>query len=161
MLKSNITVRVILQLQKSKVVDTVTLTQILPSKYQQKALLKLKKIIVISFAFKESNCLCIKHMKYFCRSLYSYCVFNQERKLKKKGYEVNENSTEFLKPLPDLNHTTISTALNGEKNYANGTLQILTTDNMNNQNSYKLIGDAANDQKIVKSFPVDDEVSLL
>lgn len=101
-------------------------------------------------------------MKYFNQYLYSYCVFNQERKLKKKGYEVNENSTEFLKPLPDLNHTTtISTALNGEKNYANGTLQLLTTDSLNNQNSYKLIGDAANDHKIVKSFPVDGEVSLL
>ncbi|KAG8193684.1 hypothetical protein JTE90_024046 [Oedothorax gibbosus] len=86
----------------------------------------------------------------------------KERKLKKQGYQVNDNSTEFLKPLPEHNHSTdISTALNGEKekNHTNGALQLLTTDGLNNSNNYKLVNDTENNHNIVKSFPVDSEIA--
>lgn len=88
----------------------------------------------------------------------------KERKLKKSGYEIKENSNEFLKSLPESNHTVIvSSSVKGDKldkeNYTNGTLPILTAESLNNQNNYKMINDATNEHMIVKSFPVDSEIA--
>ncbi|GFT41055.1 metal cation symporter ZIP14 [Nephila pilipes] len=88
----------------------------------------------------------------------------KERKLKKSGYEIKENSNEFLKSLPESNHTVIVTSsVKSDKldkeNYTNGNLPILTADSLNNQNNYKMINDATNEHMIVKSFPVDSEIA--
>ncbi|KAF8777694.1 Metal cation symporter ZIP14 like protein [Argiope bruennichi] len=40
----------------------------------------------------------------------------KERKLKKSGYEIKENSNEFLKTLPETNHAIIVTSVKDEKN---------------------------------------------
>ncbi|GIY60208.1 metal cation symporter ZIP14 [Caerostris extrusa] len=86
----------------------------------------------------------------------------KERKLKKSGYEIKENSNEFLKPLAENNHTVITPPSKCEKlekgNYTNGSLPILTADSLNNQN-YKLVKDDANEHMIVKSCPVDAEIA--
>ncbi|CAL1292709.1 unnamed protein product [Larinioides sclopetarius] len=87
----------------------------------------------------------------------------KERKLKKSGYEIKENSNEFLKPVPETNHAIIVTSpVKAEKiekgNYINGSLPILTADSFNNQNNYK-INDATTEHMIVKSFPIDSEIA--
>ncbi|GBM68414.1 Zinc transporter ZIP14 [Araneus ventricosus] len=87
----------------------------------------------------------------------------KERKLKKSGYEIKENSNEFLKSVPETNHAIIVTSpAKDEKiekgNYTNGSLPILTADSFNNQNNYK-INDATTEHMIVKSYPVDSEIA--
>ncbi|XP_055945182.1 metal cation symporter ZIP14-like [Argiope bruennichi] len=86
----------------------------------------------------------------------------KERKLKKSGYQIKENSNEFLKTLPETNHTIIVTSVKEEKNengnYTNGSLPILTAESFNNQNNYK-INDATTEHMIVKSYPVEAEIA--
>ncbi|KFM82264.1 Zinc transporter ZIP14, partial [Stegodyphus mimosarum] len=85
----------------------------------------------------------------------------KQRKLKKSGYEIKENSTEFLKPLADSNLLVKEKASNIDEcekdKLTNGSS--LLPESINSQNNYKIINEEKGKLKPVKSYPVNGEIA--
>ncbi|XP_015920204.1 metal cation symporter ZIP14 [Parasteatoda tepidariorum] len=79
------------------------------------------------------------------------------RKSRKPNLGYGDNSAEFLKPLPETNHSGNGLVKNGkyDKARTNSTPQILTAENLSNHNSYKLINESSSELKALSND--DDE----